>query len=137
MLPGFFLMSIAPALSWQSNKIKKTKNYIVAFLTIALITFFISFSSNFNPWAFVGILLAIWIIISSIMSILILYKPRFNFNFIKDINAYIAHIGVGILILGITVSSIFQTEENIILGSGEEVAVSDFTITLMLGFLLG
>ena len=130
MLPGFFLMSIAPALSWQSNKIKKTKNYIVAFLTIALITFFISFSSNFNPWAFVGILLAIWIIISSIMSILILFKPRFNFNFIKDINAYIAHIGVGILILGITVSSIFQTEENIILGSGEEVAVSGFIITL-------
>ena len=37
MIPGFLLMSIAPILSWQTNKIKNTKLYVVSFIILSLI----------------------------------------------------------------------------------------------------
>ena len=55
MLPGFLLMSIAPVLAWQSNRIRKAKNYLFAFITLSIIVLIVSFFSSFNPWAFKGI----------------------------------------------------------------------------------
>ena len=37
ILPGLLLMSIAPILSWQTNKIKKIKNYAIAFILLSII----------------------------------------------------------------------------------------------------
>ena len=130
MLPGFLLMSIAPALSWQSNKIKKTKNYIIGFFLLSIFVLIQSFVYSFNPWAFIGVLLGLWIIVGSTISIFILYKPSFNLIFIKSINAYIAHIGVGILIIGITISSVFKIEENYIMSEGDKATISNIEIVL-------
>ena len=49
---------------------------------------------------------------------------------LKNINVYVAHIGVGILIIGITVSSVFKTEESHIIKEGESIEVSDVNILL-------
>ena len=35
LLPGFLLMSIAPVLSWQTNKIKKFRIYVIFFLILS------------------------------------------------------------------------------------------------------
>ena len=39
MIPGFLLMSIAPVLSWQTNKIKNSYYYIICFILISVFIF--------------------------------------------------------------------------------------------------
>ena len=110
LLPGFLLMSVAPALSWQTNKLPKYKSYFLVFLTISLLTVIIFYFTNFNIWGFVGIVLGLTIILSSTLSI---YYNCIKYNldrFLLYNNALLAHIGVGIMIIGITSSAIFQSE---------------------------
>ena len=129
ILPGLLLMSIAPILSWQTNRIKKIKNYAFAFILLSLIVLISSIIFFLNPWAIVGIFIGSWIILASIMSIYLHFKPTFSLAFIKKINVYIAHIGVGVLILGITVSSVFKFEKDYFLSVNEQFEFKDVLIT--------
>ncbi len=63
------------------------------------------------------------------MSIYLHFKPSFSLLFIKKINVYIAHIGVGVLILGITVSSVFKFEKDYFLSINEQFEFKDVLIT--------
>ena len=49
-----------------------------------------------------------WIILASIIAIFSSYKIKINIKFFKIINPHVAHIGVGIAIVGITCSSVFK-----------------------------
>ena len=48
LLPGFLLMSIAPALSWQTNKVNKFKIYVICFLILSSIVALHSYFTNFK-----------------------------------------------------------------------------------------
>tara|TARA_B100000579_G_scaffold437376_1_gene466462 strand:- start:836 stop:2506 length:1671 start_codon:yes stop_codon:yes gene_type:complete len=123
LLPGFLLMSVAPVLSWQTNKIKKFKIYVIFFIFLSLIVCVQSYLSSFNPWGFIGIVLGTWIVIASIISIILQYNFSLSLKYLKTINSFIAHIGVGILIIGITCSSIYQKEYNFNIKVGDEVTL--------------
>ena len=47
LLPGFLIMSIAPMLSWQSNKLVKVKNYIYILIVISILTVLITYLTKF------------------------------------------------------------------------------------------
>ncbi|MDC0058102.1 heme lyase CcmF/NrfE family subunit [Pelagibacteraceae bacterium] len=130
LLPGFLLMSIAPVLSWQSNKIKKFRVYVIFFLILSLLVFLHSYFTVFNTWGFIGLVLGSWIILASIISIVIRFKFLISFKYIKSINSFIAHIGVGIMIIGITFSSIYQKEFNFNISVGEEIRINDNVLKL-------
>jgi len=130
LLPGFLLMSIAPALSWQTNKIKKFKIYVISFLVLSCIVALHSYFTNFNSWGFIGLILSTWIIIASIISIVLRYKFSPTMQYIKSINSFIAHIGVGVMIIGITFSSIYQKEYNFNIAVGDEVNVDNQVLKL-------
>ena len=70
-------------------------------------------------------MLGAWIIVGSIISIVLQYKFSPNTKYIKAINSFIAHIGVGLMIIGITYSSVFQKEYNFNIKIGEEIIVDD------------
>ncbi len=125
LLPGFLLMSIAPVLSWQTNNIKKFKSYVICFLILSTFVLLQSYFTDFNPWGFIGLLLGAWIILASILSIFLKYKFSISLKFMKTINSFIAHIGVGIMIIGITFSSIYQKEFNFNMTVGEEVIIEN------------
>ena len=125
LLPGFLLMSIAPVLSWQTNKIKKFRIYVICFLVLSLIISLQSYFTNYNSWGFIGLILGTWIIFASIISIFLRYKFSPTMKFIKSINSFIAHIGVGVMIIGITFSSIYQKEYNFNIAVGEEVTLDN------------
>ncbi len=130
LLPGFLLMSIAPVLSWQSNKIKKFRIYVIFFLILSLLVFLHSYFTAFNTWGFIGLFLGLWIILASIISIIIKFKFLISFKYIKSINSFIAHIGVGIMIIGITFSSIYQKEFNFNISLGEEISLNGNVLKL-------
>ncbi len=124
MIPGFLLMSIAPILSWQTNKIQNSKKYVLGFIILSVLVLIQSYFLDFNTWGFVGLLLGFWIILASIIAIFSSYKVKFNIKFFQIINPHIAHIGVGIAIVGITCSSVFQNELDFNLNEGDEFNVN-------------
>ena len=130
MLPGFLLMSIAPALSWQTNKIPKFKNYVFMFFAMALLTLIINYLTNLSIWGFVGISLSLIIIMSSLLSIYYNLKIYNLKKFFILNNSLVAHIGVGVAILGITCSSIFQSVHNQSFSLNEEKNINGYKIEL-------
>ena len=130
LLPGFLLMSIAPALSWQTNKINKFKNYFYIFVFMTIITLLISYFSFFNTWGFIGILLSFLIMAGSLYTSYNNYLKFGLKKFITNNNAIIAHIGVGIMILGITSSSIFKSEYNFSLEQNEVKKFNQYSVKL-------
>ena len=130
LLPGFLIMSIAPMLSWQSNKLDKIKNYIYILIVTSILTLLITYLTKFNIWGFTGTILGLWIIAASLLSILHnCLKYKFKKFFIYN-NALIAHMGVGIMIIGITFSSIFQTKNNFTIQTGEIVNSGQYSLQL-------
>ena len=123
LLPGFLLMSVAPVLSWQTNRIKKFKIYVIFFIILSLLICLQSYLTNFNPWGFIGLILGLWIIVASIISIVLRFKFSISTKYIKTINSFIAHIGVGVMIIGITYSSIYQKEYNFNIKIGDEISL--------------
>ena len=130
LLPGFLLMSIAPVLSWQSNKIKKFRTYVITFLILSLVVSLYSYFTDFNIWGFLGLILGSWIILASILSIILKYKFLISFSYLKSINSFVAHTGVGIMIIGITFSSVYQKEYNFNISLGDQINIDDNILKL-------
>ncbi len=128
MIPGFLLMSVAPILSWQTNKINDSKKYVVAFIILCVLVLIQSYFLDFNTWGFVGLLLGCWIILASFIAIFSSYKIKISIKFFKIINPHVAHIGVGIAIIGITCSSVFQNELDFNLSEGDKFNVNGKTV---------
>ena len=125
LLPGFLLMSVAPVLSWQTNKIKKFRIYVICFLILSIVITIQSYLTTFNTWGFIGLMLGSWIIIGSLISIILKYKFSLTTKYIKSINSFTAHIGVGVMIVGITYSSVYQKEFNLNMKIGDEITVEN------------
>ena len=68
--------------------------------------------------------------IASILSIILRYNFSLTIQYVKTINSFIAHIGVGVMIIGITCSSIYQKEYNFNLAIGDEKIVDNEIIKL-------
>tara|TARA_B100000579_G_C22767598_1_gene822296 strand:- start:765 stop:1292 length:528 start_codon:yes stop_codon:yes gene_type:complete len=66
-------------------------------------------------------MLGTWIIVASIISIVLRFKFSPSLKYIKGINSFIAHIGVGIMIIGITYSSIYQKEYSFNVKTGDVI----------------
>ena len=130
MIPGFLLMSIAPILSWQTNRIKNARLYVLGFILISLLVLAQSYLSTFNTWGVLGLILGIWIIAASFISVISSYRIDYNFRLLQRINPHIAHIGVGVAIIGITCSSVFKNEYDFNLNEGDEVQIEDANIKL-------
>ena len=131
LLPGFLLMSIAPALAWQTNKLDRFKNYLIIFILMSIITFLISYFTFFNTWGFIGIFLSLFIISASFASLYNNYKKYGLKKIFIYNNSLIAHIGVGIMIMGVTCSSIFQSEYNFSLNVKETKTINDYSYELV------
>ena len=130
MIPGFLLMSIAPILSWQTNKLKNLEFYVIGFIVISIIVAIQSYFFSFNTWGFIGLILGMWIVAASLIAIILSHNFELSFKFVKNINAQIAHIGVGVAIIGITCSSVFKSEYELNIQKGESFKIKDLDIIL-------
>jgi len=135
MIPAILVMGIGPILSW--NKADATKIFRKSFSSILLTTvisiiFFWAYRP-YNMLGLVGIILAFWIM-SNILSALVLQLILKNKKFIQDnIPKYsngmiIAHLGIGLLILGITGSSIWQKEKIIRMKVNDKTEIHNYNI---------
>ena len=116
-------MGIGPLMAWvKEDKLKILKKILPSLVltTIMTITIFM-FYRSFSLIGFVGVILAFWIISNNLI---ILIKKMKNFS----IGMTIAHFGVGLLILGITGSSVWQNEKIVRMKISEETKIEKYNI---------
>jgi len=123
MIPAILIMGIGPILSWGKGDMLKTfKKIFPSILLTAIITLFIFlFYQSYSLVGVVGIVLAFWIISNNII---ILFQKRSNLSN----GMIIAHLGIGLLILGITGSSVWQEEKIVQMKVNNETKIKEYNI---------
>ena len=123
LIPAIIIMGVGPILSWgKENKLQIIKKILPSiFITIISTIFIFSIYKLYTPIGVAGIILAFWIISNNLI---ILYKKKFQYS----IGMVIAHLGVGLLILGITGSSVWQIEKIIKMKINDEVKINNYNI---------
>ena len=123
MIPAILVMGVGPFLSWgKENKSNIFKKLIPNILITILMTFFIFlFYQSYTVIGIAGILLSFWIISNNFMMLIKKIKKY-------SISMIISHLGVGLLILGITGSSVWQKEKIIKMKINEEIKIEKYNI---------
>lgn len=122
MIPAILVMGVGPLLSWKKievNKIfKKTLPSIV--LTIIVITIFLWIYQSYKPLGIIGIILSCWII----SNIIFMQNniPKFSKSMMM------AHLGISLLILGVTGSSVWQKEKILRMKVNDEIIIHNYNI---------
>ncbi len=123
MMPAIIIMGIGPLMSWGSkDKVKILKKIAPSVLITIISTVIIfSFYKSYNFIGIVGIILSFWIISNNVLMF-------FNKKTKISNGMILAHLGIGILILGITGSSVWQEEKIIKMKIGNETNIQKYTV---------
>ena len=125
IVPAILVMGIGPILDWKNeNKfttLKKITPSILLTTIFALLVF--SLFKTSSVLGVIGIILGIWIIFNN--SLIFKNKTKYYSK-----GMIISHIGVGILILGITASSTWQEEKITKMKVNDEIKIKNYIIFL-------
>jgi len=123
MIPAILVMGIGPILEWgKENKSKTFKKILPSILLTTILTIFIFLIyQSYSIVGIAGIILAFWIISNNLI---ILIKKNKNYS----IGMIVAHLGIGLLILGITGSSVWQKEKITIMKIDNETKIEKYNI---------
>ncbi len=123
IIPAILVMGIGPLLTWKKdNKSQILKKILPNFLvTLSITAILFLFYKSYSLIGIIGIILAFWIITNN-LSILITKTKNYSTGMI------ISHIGIGLLILGITGSSVWQKEKIIKMKINSDVEIGKYNI---------
>jgi len=123
MIPAILVMGIGPILGWGKEDVSKTlkKIFPTILLTTIMTIFIFSIYQSYSVIGIIGIILAFWII-SNNLFILIKKNKSYSMGMI------IAHLGIGLLILGITGSSTWQNEKITRMKINDETKIEKYNI---------
>ena len=139
MLPIVFLMSFAIYSSWSKTNysylIKKLG--LLLFYSVIIVYIYMNFYLQSDIFiVFLALSLAIFTIFSSSIKILqFLYNSRRS-NILKSIfslpssmvSNIFAHIGIGVLIIGITMSNYYSIQKEVVMKKNSQVTIKDTSI---------
>ncbi len=125
ILPAILVMGVGPMLSWGKEDVLKILKKIFPniLITILMTIFIFLIYKSYTIVGIIGIILAFWIISNN----LILFTKK-NKNY--SLGMIIAHLGVGLLILGITGSSIWQKEKITVMKINNKTQIEKYNIVL-------
>lgn len=126
ILPLLFLMGLAPHVKWGQQSVKALKlrlSFVLAFVLGMAGPFVLGF--DFRWLASLGIFFALWIIIATIQYTWQI-KARFK---LQHAGMIIAHLGIAILALGITVNKSYSEERQVKIQPGESVTLAGYQFT--------
>ena len=123
IVPAILVMGVGPLLSWtKEDKLKIFKKIFPSILFTGIMTTFIFlFYQSYSAIGIMGIILAFWIISNNLLMI---FKKNRNYS----TSMIISHLGVGLLILGITGSSVWQIEKITKMQIDDQIKIEKYTI---------
>ena len=141
MVPAILLCAFSPMLSWKRAKLENILERVIAvFILSILSTAILVFIYGGSASAFLGLFLGVWLILGTIYEFLIKVGLKISFHtFLKRSlqlprSAYgmsLAHIGVAIFVIGVTVSSAWKIEIEQPIIKGEKVVINSIELKFL------
>jgi cytochrome c-type biogenesis protein CcmF len=136
MAPGIFLMGIGPIARWKKATVPELAHKLKWALLVSVISALLlpSIMGRLSPMIFVGLLMAFWVMSSVFVSI----KTRLNAiptgtlrqkfkTFGPAFNGMLlAHFGLAIFIIGVTMVRGYESETDITMVEGETKQIRDY-----------
>ena len=126
MAPAVLLAGVGPLLAWRKGDVTLTMSrlrwaaLVAVVLAIALPFVF----GKWSPLTSFGVLLGVWIISSSVIALIVRMKstrPTAAF-----IGMLLAHAGIGVFVLAVTLVKSYETERDLTLARGESVQLGGY-----------
>lgn len=131
MLPLLLLMGFAPHVKWQRNSFgelwQKLRLNIVASLLVGFISPWL-FEFTFYLLTALGISLGVWIILGTLQYALQRWKAQKKIP-LKFWAMIIAHLGIAIFVLGVTLNKSYSEERQIKMHMGDTVSLAGYQFT--------
>ena len=123
IIPAILIMGIGPILSWgKENKIKVIEKILPSLLfTLVMTITTVTIYKSYNFMGIIGMALGFWIISNNLMII-------FKKNIHQSTGMIISHLGIGLLIIGITASSIWQKEKIVKIKIGDKIKIERYNV---------
>jgi cytochrome c-type biogenesis protein CcmF len=121
MLPVLFIMGLGPLTYWKSmalsELIEKMRLAFLLCLVLGLLFPWLMFGT-FHPGAALGVFLSIWIIVATLLS----QRRKRHWGML------LAHVGMGVSLAGIVLSSSYSIERNLVMSAGDSAQLNQYTL---------
>ncbi|KTD39798.1 heme lyase CcmF/NrfE family subunit [Legionella oakridgensis] len=132
MMPLLLLMGVGVHVRWQQDRLKSVLLRLrgVALLSLLLpVLLLFSLTKTIHASVLFGLILAFWIILSTLKLLAIRIKSRGIAQFSQAFwGMIIAHCGVAATVIGIAVSSGYGIQDDVKLAPGESAMLADYRI---------
>jgi cytochrome c-type biogenesis protein CcmF len=139
MAPAIFLLGVGPVACWkQASLADLTVRLRWAFAVSACVSLAIPLTvGGWRPLVSLGLLLALWIVTTATVSVCETalvggwrrLRSAVTARSLGYYGMHVAHIGVAVTIVGITVVTGYQAERDLRMALGDEVQVGGYTFT--------
>jgi cytochrome c-type biogenesis protein CcmF len=134
MVPLLFLMAAGPIARWKHAAIKDIAQrlagaFAVAVVGGALLPFAMAPASQWSPLVAMGLMLALWIVASS--AIQIRARLRTGMPPPSFWGMHVAHVGVAVFVVGVTLVGGYQVEKDVRMEPGETVSIDRYTFRFL------
>ncbi len=130
--PLVFLLGIGPVASWRKADLPDVWTRLrwalaIAIVTAGLLPFVMG---TWQPMVAVGLFLALWIAASTVLQVIQrLRQTSLRSNSAAWYGMVIAHLGVAVFIVGVTLVKAYGIEQNVTMDKGQTVQVGGYEFT--------
>lgn len=141
MAPAIFLMGIGPVMRWKHASLPELIVQLRwAFAVSVVSALVLPFTlGRWTPWVSLGLLLALWVMASVVLQVWrrMSQAPqkgwwnKFTANSSSFYGMQLAHLGIAVFIIGVTLVKAYETEQDVrmSLGNSTTIAGYDFKFT--------
>jgi len=133
MLPLLFLMAVGMHASWKHGKLASVRTPLLSMLAVAAVfaaVFGLWTYSHFSLLSFIGTLAGAWVMLSALIDPV--SRLRAGHSLSPGIIAMsVAHIGLGLFVLGATTVETYKIEKDLSLTTGQSTQIAGYDFKLL------
>ena len=132
MIPILLLMGFGVHLNWQHDRFKKlfSRLRLIALGSFLLPLLFLAWHNEMTIVVYLGLALSFWIILSTLHALFLRIKQRRSLS-LSFIGMVLAHIGIAVTTIGITVSSAYGIENDVKMAPGQQTVLAGYVIAFL------
>jgi len=131
-------MGIGTLLNWKKHDFTKLKSGLLNIIAISIVLSLASVlvMGSFYWMVFIGLTIAFWIGFTSFYGVAIMTEKtpgivsKLRKLRLSMVGMYVAHVGVGVLIVGVVMTSYYSKERDVLLSVGESRTIAGYTFKM-------
>lgn len=140
VLPLLVIMAVSVSVKWKKDSFKRFSAKLNRLFGASLVLAYLFFTGeNFSPLAYIATALSIWLILQTSWSFITkteLNKKRFNKQNSSFYAMTVSHMGIAIVIMGISLMTSFEQEKEVMVKDQGIVAIAGYDLRLDAMYLL-